>query len=79
MRTMIQSNAFIQLIATQNQIVFYIRNKRGGKGKIAERQRQRESERERALGSGGYSVSCKWTVKYTCLINKMVNIWDDCY
>ncbi len=54
----------------------------GAKGKIAERQRERdrESVREQALGGGGYSIGCKWTFrKYTCLINKMVNIWDDCY
>jgi hypothetical protein len=81
MRTMIQSDAFIQLIDTHKiKLSFISEMKEGAKGKIAERQRERESVRERALGGGRYSIGCKWTErKYTCLINKMVNIRDDCY
>jgi hypothetical protein len=78
---MIQSDAFIQLIDTHKIILSFIsETKEGAKGKIVERQREREREcvRERALGGGRYSIGCKWTVrKYTCLINKMVNIRDE--
>jgi hypothetical protein len=80
MRTAIQSNAFIQLVFPHKiKSSFISEMKEGAKGKMAER--QRESEREStSVGQRWYSVGCKWTIrKYTCLINKLVNIWYDCY
>ncbi len=48
MRTVIKSNAFIQLIITHTiRLSFMWKRKRGQEGKIAERQRERESEGER--------------------------------
>jgi hypothetical protein len=49
MRTVIQSNAFIQLINTHKiRSSFILKWKRGQEGRIAERQRERVRERERA-------------------------------
>jgi hypothetical protein len=80
MRTVIQSDVFIQLIATHKIKLFFISEmEEGAKGKISERQ-ERAREREQALGAADLASDVKWTVrKYTCLINKMVNIWNDCY
>jgi hypothetical protein len=48
MRTVIQSNAFIQLIATHKiRLSFISEWKRGQEGKIAERKREREREQGR--------------------------------
>jgi hypothetical protein len=56
MRTAIQSDAFIQLMATHKiKLSFISETEEGAKGKIAERQR----EREKALGCSGSSASCK--------------------
>ncbi len=45
MRTTIQSDVFIQLIATHKIKSFISETKKGAKGKIAERQRESEGER----------------------------------
>ncbi len=91
MRTAVQSNMFIQLISTHNQIVFYIRNGRGGKG-----QGRGETEREwgreiKHWGTVDVASVVKQTVrKHTCsnkqdgqhldrllLISKMRNLAND--
>jgi hypothetical protein len=65
---------FIQLIITHKiRSSFISETEEGARGQDS---RERAREREQALGRGGYSVSCKPTIrKYTCLINQMVNIW----
>ncbi len=93
MRTAVQSNMFIQLISTQNQIVFYIRNGRGGKGQGSrETERERERGREsKHWGTADVASVVKQTVrKQTCsnkqdgqhldllsLISKMRNLAND--
>ncbi len=76
MRTAIQSDVFIQLMITHKiKLSFISETEKGAKGKIVERQRESEHWAAADVASVG-----KWTVrKYTCLINKMVNIWNDCY
>jgi hypothetical protein len=74
------TNAFIQLIITHKiKSSFISEMEERGKGKIAERQRERGRENEHWAAAGIVWV-VKWTVrKYTCLINKMTNIWNNCY
>ncbi len=47
---------------------------KGAKGKIAERQKESE-----CWVAADIALVVKQTIrKYTCSINKMVNIWNDC-
>ncbi len=65
---------------TKNQIIFYIRNGREGKGQDSrETERERGRENERWAAAGIVWVVKRTVRKYTCLINKMANIWNNCY
>ncbi len=54
--------------------------KRGASGQVSEeKERERGIENEHRLMADLASVVKRTVRKYTCLINKMVNIWNDCY
>jgi hypothetical protein len=78
MRTVSYGKLFIQLISLHTISSSFISEwKRGQEGKIAERKRGRESEHRLAVDVA--SVAKRTVRKYTCLIKRDCNIWQDCY